>query len=42
MLLKPEILDEILKDYKNPEDLMRQEGIIKTNGRKNFKCQLLI
>jgi hypothetical protein len=22
MLLRPEILDEILKDYKNPEDLM--------------------
>ena len=29
MLLRPEILDEILKDYKNPEDLMGQGGILK-------------
>ena len=29
MHLRPEILDEILKDYKNPEDLMGQGGILK-------------
>nr|WP_010257598.1 hypothetical protein [Treponema primitia] len=29
MAFSKELLDEILKDYKGPEDMMGQEGIIK-------------
>jgi putative transposase len=29
MPLRPELIDELLKDYKNPEDLIGQEGILK-------------
>jgi putative transposase len=29
MTFRPELIDEILKDYKNPEDLMGQTGIFK-------------
>jgi hypothetical protein len=29
MAFSKELLDEILKDYKSPEDMMGQEGIIK-------------
>jgi len=29
MTIKKEILDELLKDYSNPEDLLGESGIIK-------------
>jgi putative transposase len=29
MPLRPELIDELLQDYKNPEDLIGQEGILK-------------
>jgi putative transposase len=29
MDLKPELLDQLLKDYKNPEDLLGEGGILK-------------
>ena len=29
MSLRPELIDELLKDYKNPEDLIGHEGILK-------------
>jgi putative transposase len=29
MVFRPELIGELLKDYKNPEDLMRQGGIFK-------------
>ena len=28
-IIKPEILDELLKDYQNPEDLLGEGGILK-------------
>ena len=29
MTLRPELIDELLRDYKNPEDLMGETGILK-------------
>jgi transposase-like protein len=29
MIFRPELIDELLKDYKNPEDLMGEGGIFK-------------
>lgn len=29
MAIRDEILDEILKEYKNPEDLIGKDGILK-------------
>lgn len=29
MTFRPELLDELLKGYENPEDLLRQGGILK-------------
>jgi putative transposase len=29
MTFRPELIDELLKDYRNPEDLMGSEGIVK-------------
>jgi putative transposase len=29
MIFRPELIDELLKDYKNPEDLLGEGGIFK-------------
>ena len=29
MTFRPELIDELLKDYRNPEDLMGESGIFK-------------
>ena len=29
MEIKPEILDELIKGYKNPEDLLGENGLLK-------------
>lgn len=29
MEIRKEILDELIKDYKNPEDLLGEEGLLK-------------
>lgn len=29
MTIRPELLDELLKDYQNPQDLLGEDGIIK-------------
>ncbi len=29
MTFRPELIDELLKEYQNPEDLMGEEGILK-------------
>ena len=29
MTFRPELLDELLTDYKSPEDLLGQEGLLK-------------
>jgi putative transposase len=29
MTFRPELIEELLKDYKNPEDLMSEGGILK-------------
>ena len=29
MTIRPELIEELLKDYQNPEDLMGEEGILK-------------
>jgi putative transposase len=29
MTIKKEILDELIKDYKNPEDLLGENGLLK-------------
>lgn len=29
MIFRPELIDELLKDYRNPEDLMGEDGIFK-------------
>jgi putative transposase len=29
MTFRPELIDELLKDYRNPEDLMGENGIFK-------------
>ncbi len=29
MTIRPELLDELLKDYKTPQDLLGEDGIIK-------------
>ena len=29
MRIKPEVIDELLKDYKKPEDVLGQNGLLK-------------
>jgi hypothetical protein len=29
MTFRPELIDELLKDYRSPEDLMGESGIVK-------------
>jgi len=29
MTIKKEILDELIKDYRNPEDLLGEDGLLK-------------
>ena len=32
MTFRPELIDELLKEYRNPEDLMGEGGIVKRNN----------
>jgi putative transposase len=38
MAFRPELIDELLKDYRTPENLMGESGIFKQLSKLNERC----